>query len=137
MIKEVGKFIELKTSFVIGKNLYIGHRLPTSKLRCQVVLESGGGKPYFDLPERIDKPIQIISRAETYFDARNDAWEIFDALITNHPYGSAGWTLPIVVVGKEYEALTIDAIADPQYIGQDEKGRFEFSTNYIFKIRKK
>jgi len=122
-LKTLAEFIESKTSFVIGKNLYVGHRLPTSKLRCQVILESGGGKPYFDLPDRNDKAIQIISRAETYFNARDDAWEIFDAL-----HGTAGWQL----AGNK-EIMTIEALADPQYIGQDEEGRFEFSTNYIFK----
>ena len=137
MLKEICQFIESKTSFVIGGTLQVGHRLQNAPDRCQVVLESGGGKPYFDLPKRIDKAIQVISRAKTYFNARDDAWEIYDALITNHPYGSAGWALPIVIVGKEYVAHVIEAISDPQYIGQDEEGRFEFSTNYIFKIRSK
>lgn len=116
-------FIESKTSFVVGKNLFAGHRLPTAPNRCQVVLESGGGRTYFDLPDRVDKLIQIISRAETYFEARQDAWEIFEAI-----HGTAGWNMPWP---SEYQ--TIEALADPQYIGQDEKGRYEFSTNYIFK----
>jgi len=37
---------------------------------------------------------------------------------------------------EEYEAMVIEPLAPPQYIGQDEKGRYEFSTNYIFKIKK-
>jgi len=43
----------------------------------------------------------------------------------------------VIIEGyKEYEAMTIEPLATPQYIGQDEKGRYEFSTNYIFKIKK-
>ena len=37
---------------------------------------------------------------------------------------------------EEYEAMIIEPLSPPQYIGQDEKRRFEFSTNYVFKIRK-
>jgi len=44
----------------------------------------------------------------------------------------------VIVEGyKEYEAMTIAPLVTPQYIGQDEKGRWEFSCNYQFKIRKK
>jgi hypothetical protein len=37
---------------------------------------------------------------------------------------------------EEYEAMIIEPLATPQYIGFDEKGRAEFSCNYIFKIKK-
>jgi hypothetical protein len=123
MIKEISQFIASKTSFVIGDTLQVGHRLQNAPDRCQTVLETGGGHPYFDLPDRIDKAIQIMSRAKTYFNARDDAWEVFNAI-----HGTAGWQL----TGSK-EIMTIEALADPQYIGQDEKGRYEFSTNYIFK----
>jgi len=122
-LQTLAEFVESKVSFVIGTDLFVGHRLQNSPDRCQVILESGGGKPYFDLPDRVDKSIQIISRANTYFTARTDAWEFFDAL-----HGTAGWQL----TGSN-EIMAIEALADPQYIGQDEKGRFEFSTNFIFK----
>ena len=133
MIKEIAKFIESKTSFVIGTDLFVGHRLQDSPDRCQTILESGGSALYFDLPDRADKMIQVISRAETYFTARGDAKTIFNVL-----HGTAGWTLSAVAPAvQDYEAQTIEAVADPQYIGQDEKGRFEFSTNFIFKIKDK
>jgi len=96
-----------------------------------VVLESAGGGLHFDLPDRIDKMIQIISRAKTYFEARDDAREIFNVL-----HGTAGWTLSAVAPAvQDYEAMVIEALADPQYIGQDDKRRYEFSTNYIFRIK--
>ena len=133
MIKEIAKFIESKTSFMIGTDLFVGHRNQDSPDQCQVILESGGGKPFFDIPDRIDKTIQIISRAKTYFTARDDAWEIFDAL-----HGTAGWSISAVAPAtQDYEAQVIEAIADPQYIGQDEKLRYEFSTNFIVKIKDK
>jgi len=131
MIKEIAKFIESKTSFVIGTNLFVGHRTQNAPDQCQVVLESGGASLYFDLPDRADKMIQVISRAETYFTARADAWTIFNVL-----HGTAGWTLSAVAPAvQDYEAQTIEAVADPQYIGQDEKLRYEFSTNYIWRVK--
>jgi len=101
MIKEIAKFIESKTSFVIGTDLFVGHRLQDSPDRCQVILESGGGKPYFDLPDRIDKAIQVISRAKTYFNARDDAWAIYKAIFSDCIKGSTGWSLPILTPGTE------------------------------------
>lgn len=115
--------------------MHIGHRPLDALDRCHVVLESAGGSLIFGLPDRIDKQIQILTRALTYFTARDDAWVIFNVLITNFFYGSAGWNLPIVIAGKKYTAMVIEAISDPQYIGQDEKGRFEFSTNFTFRIK--
>jgi len=43
----------------------------------------------------------------------------------------------VIVEGyEEYEAMTTEPLATPQWIGQDEKGRYEFSTNYLMKIKK-
>jgi len=135
MLKEIAEFIEAQTSFVIGTDLIVGHRLTDSPDRCNVILETAGGGLHFSLTDRVDKQIQIISRAKTYFDARDDAHEIFNALHTGD-YGSSGHTLSAVAPAtQDYEAMTIEALSDPQYIGQDEKGRFEFSTNYTWRIR--
>ena len=130
MIQEIAKFIETRTSFVIGTTLRVGRRTQNSPDRCQVVLESAGGGVYFDLPDRGDVLIQVISRATTQMNARDDAWEIYKAI-----HGTAGWTLPVITSGVIYEAMTIEAVATPQYIGEDEKRRHEFSTNYVWQIK--
>lgn len=140
MLKEFCKFIESKTSFVTGTTIQVGYRDPDAPDRCNVVLESVGGEPFFDMPNRADPVFQIISRSErgklaSMWQARDDAWEIFNALTANLPglIRSSGWTLP--VVDKAYIAMVIVAVAIPQSIGTDEEGRFEYSTNYIVKIR--
>lgn len=115
--------------------MQVGHRPLDAPDRCSVVLETGGGATFFGLQDRIDKQIQILTRALTYFTARGDAWIIYDALITNFSYGSANWDLPIIIAGKKYTAMVIEATTDPTYIGQDEKLRFEFSTNFLFRIK--
>jgi len=40
------------------------------------------------------------------------------------------------VAESSYEIMIIEPLATPQYIGQDEKSRYEFSTNYLMKIKK-
>lgn len=133
MIKEIGTFIAARAGLAVGTTMQIAHRTPSSPDQCSVVLESGGGGLHFDLSDRVDKMIQVISRAKTYMTARDDAWTIFNAL-----HGEAGWKTGLTAIApatQNYEAMTIEALSDPQYIGQDDKDRYEFSTNYIFRIQ--
>ena len=137
MIQEITTFIKNKAGLTIGTDLFSGHRPQNAPDVCDVVLESAGGSVYFDLPERVDVTIQILSRALTYMTARARAWAIYDAIFRDYTdTGSAGWTLPIVTVGQEYEAMIIEPLAPPQWIGEDEKLRHEFSTNFLWKIKK-
>jgi len=137
VIKEIATFIKDHTAgLVIGDTLQEGHRTQDAPDACDVILESSGGSVFFDLPERADILIQVLSRAKTYFTARARAYVIYDAIFRDWTYGAANFTLPIVTAGEEYEAMIIEPLATPQYIGQDEKRRYEFSCNYIFKIKK-
>lgn len=136
MIKEIASFIADKANLTIGTDLYVGHRPQNAVDACDTVLETAGGGIHPDIPDRVDKHIQVLSRAKTYFTARARAWLVFDAIYRDHTKGSAGWPLPNIV-GDDYVAMVIEPLADPQYIGQDEKGRYEFSCNYVFKIRNK
>lgn len=136
MIREVTDFIADKAGLTRDTDLFAGHRPQNAQDACDVVLETAGGETFSDLPERADIVFQVLSRAKTYFTARARAHEIYNTIYRDHIYGSAGWTLPIVVVGEEYEAMVIEPLAPPQYVGQDNKSRFEFSTNYVFKIKK-
>jgi hypothetical protein len=73
--------------------------------------------------------IQVVTRAMTYFQARDDAWIVFHAF-----HGTAGLNMArLEGSGEDYLAMTIEAISTPQYIGQDVNGRYEFSTNFIFR----
>lgn len=136
MIQEVAKFIANKAGLTIGTDLFEGHRPQGTIDACDVLMETAGGTIFPDLPERADITFQVLSRAKNYVKARARAYVIYDAIYRNWTYGAAGFTLPIVTVGEEYEAMIIEPLAPPQYIGQDEKSRFEFSTNYVFKIKK-
>lgn len=140
MIIEIAEFIAVESGFVRGTTIQVAHRTPDSPDRCSVVLESVGGPVHYDLPDRIDMMIQVISRAVTYMDARADSYEIYKSLFPdlsvarNVPIGS----MPITAVAprvQNYIAMSITPLAAPQYIGQDEKKRYEFSCNYIFRMQ--
>ena len=126
------------TSLIIGDTLQMGHRTQDAPDACDVVIESSGGSIFFELPERADVTFQVLSRAKTYMTARDRSWMIYDAIFRNPVYGSAGWGLPLsaVIADKTYEIMIIEPLASPQWIGQDEKGRYEFSCNYLMKIKK-
>jgi len=139
MIKEVAKFIEERTAaltfpLVIGTTLSVGRRTQDDLDRCAVVLTSSGGSTYFDLKDRADLLVQVIHRGKKQMQTYDDARELYGVL-----HGYAGWDLPVITLGvtPEYVAMTIEALATPQYIGTDEKRRHEFSCNFIFRIRDK
>ncbi|HOY09613.1 MAG TPA: minor capsid protein [Candidatus Omnitrophota bacterium] len=130
MIKSIATYIENNNAeFVIDTNLFAGFRPSNSQDRCVTILESGGGQTDPYLPDKIAKGIQVLSRAISYWDAREDIFKIYDFLKSK-----AQITLP--VVGEEaYIAEFIEAQNPPQSLRQDEAGRWEFSVNFIFRIR--
>lgn len=138
-LKSIGEWIEDRgIGFTIGLNLYIGH-LPLKNVdgtepqdRCTTLLENAGGSTHFDLPDRVDKMLQVLSRAVDYTDAETDALTIYNEL-----HGNAGLRLPTpdVSSGTSYVAMTVQAVSVPAPIGQDDKDRWRFSTNYIVRIR--
>jgi hypothetical protein len=140
MIKEIAEFILAHCGsalgFTFGVDYFAGH-LPdknilglTSPNRVCVVLDRVPAGVIGDLPDRLDAHIQVWNRASTYFEARDDAWEIFECL-----HGETGWALPVLVSGKNYYAMIIDAEAAPAPIANpNAKGLFEFSTNYLFRL---
>lgn len=131
MLKEITQYIEDNTSWVIGTDLYAGFRPEGSAVRCLVVLDNTGGRANYYLRDAGDKLVQVVSRSNDYFQAKEDLTEIHDLL-----HGASGITLPVVDGGDEYLANTIEALNLPQSIGQNDKGEWEFSVNFIFRYQK-
>lgn len=135
-IHEISQWIEDRTAWIIGLTLFVGH-LPlkteagiSPPTRCQTILENSPGATEGQLPGRKDKMIQIRSRAKDYSQARADA-----AALYNLMHGTHGWNLPILTSGNAYLAMTVDAIGTPAPIeNPDKRGRFVFSTNYLWRI---
>lgn len=130
MIKEIAAWIEDNTTFVEGENLWTGHRPQEAGVRCSVLLERAGGVENFFLTDKIEWALQVLSRAETYMEARDDAVAIHTFL-----HGASGWTLPIVDSGTALFLETCEAQSYPACIGQDERSNWEFSCNYIVRLR--
>mgnify|MGYP006921350691 CR=1 FL=1 len=122
MIKELADYIEDNSTFVVGTTLQVGHREQGAPDRCVVIQETGGGDSNFWQHDMEWLQIQIIARGKTYFNARDDARAVHAIL-----NGAAG--IDIGSGATIYHA-SITAINPPQYIGQDDTRRYEFSTNY-------
>ena len=130
MLMEITQFISNHTALVIGTDLFVGHRPQGAQARCTVLLERSGGVEYFDLTDKVDWALQVLSRGATYMNARDDAMLVHALL-----HGASGWTLPVITSGDAYYLETAEAQAYPAYIGTDEKGLHEFSANYILRVR--
>lgn len=134
MFREICTFIANQTGFVLGDTLQVGHRTQDAPDRCAVVGEAGGGEHNFDNQDMANLNIQVLCRGDTYFDARDDAWAVLQAL-TNYGGPPSSWNIPrIDGSGEDYLAMTIEAIQTPAYMGQDENRRYEFSVNFVFRM---
>ena len=141
MLSQIAQWIENQTvGFTIGTNLFIGH-LPLKRVdgtdppdRCTVLLENAGGGVYADIPDRVDKLLQVYCRAKKYTDADTDSQTIYNLLHVRygfdlHDYEGAS--------GTEHLCMASEAQGAPAPIGQDPQDRWQFSTNYILRIRDK
>lgn len=215
MLKQITTYIANNMDYTIGTNLFAGTRPDTAPDKCVTVLETGGGSPVFDLPDYLDKMVQVLARGTSYFQGQELAqgvynllhgkagislWNIKSSLQSGEVVSSSATIDPnlgklvhqmqieeevTLKAGIEYYMLikinnvwehrqvlndaettdsistntfselpqegdnyvlfvksedifwanTIEAIMSPQSIGQDDKGRFEFSTNFVFRIQ--
>jgi len=142
-------------TWIRGTNLFAGH-VPVKNVlgvnipvRYLAVLENAGGAVLADVggvvtatppsavgdptywPKYIEKAVQLLNRAKSYFVAHLDAEELYEAL-----HQTAGWQLPLVApANRQYLVTVIDAYGPPAPIeNPGEKGLFTFSTNYTWKI---
>lgn len=130
MIKEIFQEIATRTGLTPGTTLQFGRRAQDAPIRCILVAFNAGGGTVFDLPDRRDVMVQLLARAEDYNDAYEDSKRAFEAL-----HGLAGISLPLLVSGRRWEAMIIQAINPPQYLGPDPKGHHEWSTNYLWRMK--
>jgi hypothetical protein len=132
MIKEITKYVaEEDESFVIGTDLFAGF-VPSTITADHVVLIDTGGKPNFYLPDAPAKTVQALSKATDYHVAMANAMRVYNVL-----HGISGVDLPVITSGEEYTVNTAEAISEPQSLGQDDRGLFIISTNFILRVRDK
>ncbi len=131
MLKSLTTWLESQTTFVIGTTLFAGERPQSAPDRCALVAENGGGDTNFWTHDMEWIMIQIVTRGAKgdYFTARDDAREIHAVL-----HGAAGIEFG---TSPDIYCATITAVNPPQFIGEDDKRRPEFSTNYRVAVYKK
>ena len=160
MIKEITTFVAQKSvawgfgpapgRWIIGTNLFAGH-IPVKNflgvdipVRYLAVLENAGGAVLSDVggvasaippaacwPKYIEKAVQLLNRAKSYFVAHQDAEKLYEAF-----HNTAGWNLPLVApANRQYLVYVIDAYGPPVPVeNPGASGYFTFSTNYTWKI---
>jgi hypothetical protein len=130
MFVEICTLIQTLTGFPIGSRLQFGHWAQDKPQRAILISETGGSPEFYPNVDVIDVAIQVLCRAETYLEARADAYAVFHAL-----HGTNNWNLArLVGSGPDYLAMTVEAVAIPYYLGEDGNRRHIFSTNYIFRM---
>jgi hypothetical protein len=129
MIKEVSTLISNLTGFVIGTKLQAGHLQQGAPERCVIVLETGGPADFYPIHDQVDLGIQVTCQAPSYADAHEDAFTVFRAL-----HGGCGYEMPGQDGGPDLLVNTIEAVASPQYLGEDEERRHLFTINFTFRI---
>lgn len=129
MTKEVFSAIAARTGFVMGVTLHLNWWPQTAPDRSLVVAFNGG-RTVAELPDRQDLFVQVLSRAKDPNDAYVDTMTAFTAL-----HGKAGIAMPVLVSGQAWEAMMIEALTAPQYLGEDERGRHLWTTNYLWQMK--
>jgi len=140
MIKEVTTYIldEIGVAFwVRDVTFFVGHIPIKNKNgddvatmeRFTALLETSGSV-IPDLKDRADQVYQILNYNRSFQRARDDAWAFYDLL-----HSSSQWDLPIIGGATELSAYIINAVGTPAVVeNPDDKGRFVFSTNYLWMI---
>ena len=99
-------------------------RQPDDPATVITLIDTGGMEPSDELTVVHQPTIQVLIRAEDYDTARGLAQDVRAAA-----HGK------VAVVYEGVHFMVISLMAEPGSIGQDEKGRDEFSANFACRTR--
>ncbi len=119
MIKELTGYIDANTSFTEGTDLFALAVDSDIIDECIVVAESAPGLVNGYLTELRQIPLVVYSRAKTRFTARDNAYVVFNLLLSST--GRIQISLPAIDSGPVY-VCNFDC-RTPYYKGLDESGR--------------
>ena len=130
MLKEIVTLIHDFTGWTIGTRLQHGHALQDMPVRA-VLIQETGGEVNFYCTDMVNMTIQVLCRGAKYSEAHDDAWTVF-----GYFHGTSNWEMPRLdgVSGENYLAMTVEALAAPQYLGVDDNRRHLFSCNYVWRM---
>lgn len=128
-IKELTQYVEDNSSLVIGTNLF-AIAIPQSSADDSTLIKSTGGIHYTTTPGQFAAQVQVYSRAINPMDANDANFVVYDLLTVKGQI-----TLPVVVSGRSFAILTAVPWTMPQSIGQDEKLRYEYTSNWTLHMQ--
>lgn len=134
MIKELGAWIETKTALVVGTSLFLGYadQDASNLVSLQILIDNTGSLTFPELRDRFDWVITHIARHTEWDDAHDLAWAMMDVI-----HSRFNIDFPIVGGAPQLNAQAMWAASSPQHIGEDDKTRHIFSTDYLIKIKDK
>ena len=113
---------------IIGTNLFAGYRPDDAPDTCITVLERDPSVPNPMLPDTFQKPVQILTRSDSYMRARQLAMEIHDIL---YGINNVGILMGPIVSGGDVYQVNMVTGSEPAWLGVDDRNRFEFTSNYV------
>ncbi|GAF74590.1 unnamed protein product [marine sediment metagenome] len=133
-IRDEAVALPIGPPWVMDANMFPGflpQKMSTGALtphRCLVVLQNTPAVVWGHQPDMEDKPIQLWNRSKGYWEAEQDAQDLFDMI-----HGFCGANMQIGA-GTQYLAMTIEAMGSPAPIENPGPRGFVFSTNYMFRV---
>lgn len=139
LFKRTCILIATECGLTIGTNtnqVQTGFLADDSPDRCQAFIDSGG-EAAFDLGnEGRMFYLQVMTQATEPLLARGDAWQLFEQL-AGFDSKLNGKNLPVIVTGDmAWMVQSVLANAAPFYMGQDDRKRHVYSTNYQIRVAK-
>jgi len=125
MINDVYTYLDAQTSLTAGTDLFKS-RLTESPNNQVVIYNTGGLEPDRYLPTA-DPTFQVLVRNTSYATGQSLVNDIVEALHQK--------TNVELVEGSKY-FYYIFLMYEPEHIGRDDKGRHEFSINFVCKYRR-
>ena len=125
MINDVYTYLDAQTSLTAGTDLFKS-RLTESPNNQVVIYNTGGLEPDRYLPTA-DPTFQVLVRNTSYATGQSLVNDIVEALHQK--------TNIELVEGSKY-FYYIFLMYEPEHIGRDDKGRHEFSINFVCEIRR-
>lgn len=127
LVKELFDWTWANSGYAPNIMFFCGHLPPEAVNTCAVLLERGGNPSKPLLRGNVGEyAFQVLARGETYMQARLIAQNIHAWL-----WDRAGMDL------GDWQVWVCEAEAEPQFLGFDSRGRYEFSTNYTVRATQK
>lgn len=122
-LEDLTDYVEAQTSLIIDTDLFIASEPTDSPTKFAVITESPG---CYETESGMQvQPIQVLTKDLTYLTAQALANTIFNVL-KNKP-GFSDVDLSAVFYCED--------LSMPFCVGQDDRGRWVFSTNFLIRMR--